>query len=377
MTSLRIERVDLIRIAMQMHAPFRTSFGTLHARDIVLVRVVGDGVEGYGEFVAEPEPLFNEETIDTGLQIMRAHLLPRVIGKSFSHPSELAVAWAAIRRNNMAKAAIELAFWDAWARARDISLSQAMGGVKAEIAVGVSIGIQESVPMLLSEIERFVDDGYQRIKVKIEPGWDVEVVDQIRRRFPDIPLMVDANAAYTLSDVDHLRRLDDYSLMMIEQPLAHDDIFDHARLQEKLSTPICLDESITSAETARRALELGSCRIINIKTGRVGGHVESIAVHDLCASRDIPVWCGGMLESGIGRLHNVALGSLPGFTLPGDTSPSSRYFAEDIIDPPVTMSRGIVQTPEGPGIGHSVRKELIDRLAVSTESFRPGDFSSG
>ena len=376
MSSVRIERVDLIRIAMRLHAPFRTSFGTVHGRDIVLVRVVGDGVEGYGELVADPEPFYNEETIDTALHMMRAHLLPKVLGKSFSHPSELVATWSVFRRNNMAKAAIELAFWDAWARAEGMSLSQAMGGVKSEVEVGVSIGIQESVPVLLSEIERFLDDGYRRVKVKIEPGWDVEVVDEIRQQFPNIPLMVDANAAYTLADVDHLRLLDDYSLMMIEQPLAHDDIVDHARLQEKLSTPICLDESITSAETARRALDLDSCRIINIKTGRVGGHVESVAVHDLCASRDIPVWCGGMLESGIGRLHNVALGSLPGFTLPGDTSPSERYFVEDIIDPPVTMSRGIVRTPEGLGIGHSVRTELIDRLAVSKESIRPGGVGS-
>ena len=373
---MRIERVDLIRIAMRLHAPFRTSFGTIHDRDIVLVRVVGDGVEGYGELVADPEPLYNEETIETALHIMRAHLLPKVLGKSFSHPSELVATWSAFRRNNMAKAAIELAFWDAWARAGEMSLSQALGGVKSEVEVGVSIGIQESVSMLLSEIERFLDDGYRRVKVKIEPGWDVEVVDEIRQQFPDIPLMVDANSAYRLADLDHLRRLDDYSLMMIEQPLGYDDIVDHARLQEKLSTPICLDESIISAEGARRALELGSCRVINIKTGRVGGHVESLAVHDLCASQDIPVFCGGMLESGIGRLHNVALGSLPGFTLPGDTSPSQRYFMEDIIDPPVTMSRGIVQTPEGPGIGHSVRTELIDRLTVSEESIRPGDVGS-
>ena len=357
---------------MRLKAPFRTSFGTVHDRHIVLVRVDGDGVEGWGELVAETAPLYNEETVDTAWEVMRSHLLPLVVGEEFSHPSQLAHRWSMVRRNYMAKAAIELAFWDAWCRAGEISLSRALGGEAQAISVGVSIGIQRSLPELLTEVERFLGEGYQRIKVKIEPGWDLDVVAAIRERFGDIPLMVDANSAYRLDDLAHLRNLDEFALMMIEQPLAHDDIVDHARLQAELATPICLDESIHSAEDARKALDLGSCRIINIKPGRVGGHTESLAIHDLCRTRNVPVWCGGMLESGIGRLHNVALASLPGFTLPGDTSASSRYFAEDIIDPPVTSPGGMVAVPDEPGIGHRVRIGLIEALKAAEEQIPAG-----
>ena len=326
----------------------------------------------WGELVAQTAPLYNEETVDTAWEIMRNHLLPLVVGEEFSHPSQLADRWSMVRRNYMAKAAIELAFWDAWSHAGAVSLSKALGGGGTAIPVGVSIGIQPSLPELLTEIERFLGAGYRRIKVKIEPGWDLDVVAAIRERFGDVPLMVDANSAYKLNDLEHLRSLDEFSLMMIEQPLAHDDIVDHARLQAELATPICLDESINSAEEARRALDLGSCRIINIKTGRVGGHRKALAIHDLCRNRDVPVWCGGMLESGIGRLHNVALASLPGFTLPGDTSASSRYFAEDIIDPPVTAPEGMVTVPDEQGIGHRVRTGLIERLTVAEEQILPG-----
>jgi o-succinylbenzoate synthase len=367
--SLRLERVELIRLAMPLSAPFRTSFGTTLERDIALVRVDCEGVEGYGELVAGEEPLYNEETVGTAFHVLRHHLIPRVLGRSFEHPSELASSWRGIRRNLMAKAGLELAFWDAWAKARGVSLARALNGVKDAIPAGVSIGIQPTVPGLLDEIERFLAYGYRRIKLKIEPGWDVEVVERVRARFGEIPLMVDGNSVYSLEDADHLERLDECGLMMIEQPLDHDDIVDHAALQARLRTPICLDESITSAANARRALDLEACRIINVKVGRVGGHCEALALHRLCKARGVPLWCGGMLESGVGRLHNIALASLDGFTLPGDTSASDRYWAEDIIDPPVTLSSdGTVAVPEGPGIGHRVRARRLKELTVATET---------
>ena len=353
-----------------MRSAFKTSFGKTLVRDVVITRMFCDGVEGWGELVAGEEPLYNEETVETAVHVMRAHLLPLILGRAFSHPSQVAAAWTPIRRNLMAKAALELAFWDAWSKAQGISLSAALGGEKKHVPTGVSIGIQPTVPGLLREIGRFLDLGYRRIKIKIEPGCDVEVVKAVRHSFGGIPLTVDGNSAYDLRDTDHLKELDQHRLLMIEQPLAEEDIVDHARLQAQLATSICLDESILSAQGARRALELGSCRVINVKVGRVGGHCEAVAVHDLCRERGIPVWCGGMLESGIGRLHNIAIASLPGFTMPGDTSASDRYWDEDIIEPPVVLSSGgTVEVPTGAGIGYRVRNELIDKLKVDTQSF--------
>jgi O-succinylbenzoate synthase len=377
-TSTRIERIEFIRLSMPLRTPFRTSFGTQHERDIVIVRVTCDGVEGYGELVAGAQPLYSEEVVGTALVMMREHLVPRVLGRRISHPREIAASWSRFRGNHMAKAAIESAVWDAWARITEQPLAAALGGRKTSVESGVSIGIKDDVPALLDDIEGFLAAGYARIKIKIEPGWDTEVVAAVRGAFGDIALMVDANSAYTRADTDHLRRLDEFGLMMIEQPLAHDDIVDHAALQDALATPICLDESIHTAEDARRALDLGACRIINVKLGRLGGHAESLALHRLCVERGVPVWCGGMLETGVGRLHNIALASLAGFTLPGDTSASERYWAEDIIDPPVTIAPdGTVAVPASAGIGHRIRTDLLDELTVASQTHEADGRASG
>lgn len=372
--SFRLDRIDLIRIAMPLKKPFTTSFGTTTVRDVVIVRVEAGGAEGYGELVAMEEPIYNEESVETALIVLERHLIPTVLGRTFNHPREVGAAWRGIRRNYMAKAALETACWDAWARLQGLPLARALGGDKDRVPVGVSIGIPQSrrIQDLLGDIEGFLAAGYRRIKVKIEPGWDVDVAREIRRAFGDIPLMLDANSAYTLADIDHLQRLDEFGLMMIEQPLAHDDIVDHAQLQARLETPICLDESIHSVDDARRALDLGACRIINVKVGRIGGHGAMQDLHDLCRSRGVPLWCGGMLETGVGRLHNVALTTLPGFTLPGDTSGSDRYWHEDIIEPPVTVGPdGMITVPDEPGLGHPVRTDLLQRLARERRTFQP------
>lgn len=340
---------------MRMKTPFRTSFGTTQDRQIGIVRVDGNGAVGMGEIVAAEEPLYNEETIDTAFHVIERHLARRVLGIEFAHPSDLVDTWRSVRRNHMAKAGLETAAWDLWSTLEGVPLWEALGGTKARVPTGVSIGIQSDVPALLQHIEGFLEQGYRRIKIKIEPGWDVDIVKQVRGAFGDIPLTVDGNSAYTLADADHLRELDGFDLMMIEQPLAEDDIIEHARLQARLDTPICLDESILSEEHTRRAIEAGACRIINIKIGRVGGLTESLSIHELCVEHDIPVWCGGMLESGVGRLHNIAIATLPGFTLPGDTSASDRYWEEDVIEPPVTISHdGLVSAHDAPGIAARV-----------------------
>lgn len=371
MTDFLVERVDLLRLSMRLRGDFRTSFGSVRDRDIVLARAVCDGVEGYGELVAGAAPLYSEETVGTALSVLREHLLPGVLGRRFSHPSDVAETWERVRGNRMARATVETAVWDAWARLRGVPLAEALGGTKARVTTGVSVGIQESVDELLRQVESFLESGYARIKVKIEPGWDVDVLRRIRGAFGDIRLMADANSAYTLADVEHLRRLDEFGLEMIEQPLAHDDIVDHAALQAQMVTPICLDESIHSAEDARRALDLGACRIVNVKLGRLGGHTESLRLHELCRARGVPLWCGGMLESGVGRLHNIALASLPGFVLPGDTSASDRYWERDVIDPPVTLEAdGTVTTPAG-AIADRLDPELLARFVVAEESHRP------
>lgn len=269
----------------------------------------------------------------------------------------------------MAKSALEGAVWDLYAKKSEITLAQALGGEKSEIEVGISLGIQDTVQQLISLIDRYVSEGYKRIKVKIKPGWDVEVIKEIRHQFPDIPLMADANSAYSLKDLERLKALDDFNLMMIEQPLAHDDIIDHAQLQSNLKTPICLDESIHSVEDARKAIKLGSCKIINIKIGRVGGLTQAKKIHDLCFKHNIPVWCGGMLESGIGRAHNIAITTLPNFSLPGDTAASSRYWKEDIIEPEVTVDTGLITVPASPGIGFKVNRKKIDGITLFSKSY--------
>ncbi|MEW6697460.1 MAG: o-succinylbenzoate synthase [Bacillota bacterium] len=368
---MQLHSITLRAMQMRMKAPFTTSFGTEWDKHFILVEVRDEaGRTGWGESVAMKEPLYNEETVGTNWLMMKEFLIPLLWQKPLQHPREVTDIFSRIRRNNMAKSALEGAIWDLYAKQQGIPLSSALGGERSEIEVGISIGIQESVDKLLSLIEKYVAEGYRRIKIKIMPGWDVDVVAAVRSRFPQIQLMADANSAYSLRDMNHLAKLDQFGLMMVEQPLAHDDIIDHAALQKRLQTPICLDESIHSPEDARKAVELGSCRIINIKVGRVGGLTESKRIHDYCRGKGIPVWCGGMLEAGVGRAHNVAITTLPGFTLPGDTAASSRYWEQDIIQPEVTVENGLIQVPDKPGIGYEPVREIIDRFTLYSETFR-------
>jgi O-succinylbenzoate synthase len=321
--------------------------------------------------VADDDPYYLPETNATVFHVLRDFLVPLLLALDFDHPRALFAAFARVRGHEMAKAALEMAAWDLYARLRGEPLSRVLGGQKTTIDSGVSIGLQPSTDALLESVAREVAAGYRRIKIKIKPGADRALVAAVRGRFAQIPLMVDANSAYTLADVALFQALDGERLMMVEQPLAWDDIVDHAALQKKIRTAVCLDESIRSVEDARRALELGSCRIINIKPGRVGGFASSLAVHDLCRARAVPVWCGGMLESGIGRLANVHLQSLPGFTLPGDTAASARYFEEDLVDPPVTVSReGTITVPAGPGLGHEIVWPRVEKATEFKEEFR-------
>ena len=355
---------------------FETSFGRIDDKHFILVRVDGDGATGYGECVAEQDPYYSAETNETAWHIIADFVAPRVMGAAFAHPRDVFPALKAIRGHPMAKAAVEMAAWDLFAKQRGEPLSRTLGGThlrsgssggqaRERIASGVSIGIQPSLDVLAAKVERELAAGYRRIKIKIKPGWDLEPVATIRARFGAIPLMVDANAAYTLADADHLARLDRFDLMMIEQPLDYDDLADHAALQRRLTTPICLDESIKTVAIARDAISAGACRIINIKPGRVGGFGESIRLHDLCASHGIPVWHGGMLESGIGRAANVHLSTLPNFSLPGDIAASKRYFDPDLIDPPIEVAAdGTIGVPAGPGIGVEIRQDRVDAATI-------------
>jgi len=367
---VKIKRIEIREIRLPLVHFFETSFGRTTVRRIVLVRAEADRFTGWGEVTAGEEPFYSHETAETGWHILRDFLIPWALGRELDHASDLAPRFRPVRGHNMAKAALENALWDIEAQAKGVPLATLIGGTLREIPCGVSIGIQNSIEELLAKIERELEAGYQRIKVKIKPGWDVEVLAQIRAHFPRIALMADANSAYTLDDLEHLKSFDRFHLMMVEQPLGWEDIVDHARLQKELLTPICLDESIHSADDARKAIELGSCRIINIKLGRVGGFTSARAVHDVCRARRVPVWCGGMLESGIGRAHNIAMSALNGFTLPGDVSASRRYWAEDIIDPEVTVSaQGTIHVPLAPGLGFTPNLERIERATVRKESF--------
>jgi len=359
---VRIERLDLHLIRLPLVRFFETSFGRVHDRTFVLVIAHGEGEIGYGECVADADPYYSAETTETSWHIIERFLAPRVIGVEFAHPRDLFPALRAVRGHNMAKAAVEMAAWDLFARQQGVPLSRVLGGTRTAIASGVSIGIQNSLDELAERIGVELAAGYRRIKIKIKPGWDVNAVEMVRARFGAIPLMGDANAAYHLSDAGHLSALDRFDLMMIEQPLDYDDVADHASLQRRLKTPICLDESIHTVKIAEEAIAQGACRIINIKPGRVGGHGESIRLHDVCAAHGVPVWHGGMLESGIGRAHNLHLSSLPNFTLPGDVAASKRYYVPDLIDPPIEVGPdGTIQVPTGPGIGVAVVWERVER----------------
>lgn len=369
---MKIKQVILRHLQMELKSPFATSFGAFTTKEFILVEAIDeDGVSGWGESVAFHSPWYNEETVKTNWHMLEDFLLSLVFQTPIEHPDELRQRFSAIRKNNMAKSAIEGAIWDLFAKKKNMPLSEALGGTKKEIEVGISIGIQKSVDDLLRVVERYVSEGYRRIKLKIKPGWDVDVVREVRRRFPDVPLMADANSAYSLRDIDRLKALDEFQLMMIEQPLAADDIVDHAALQSQLSTPICLDESIHSYEDARKAIKLGSCRVINIKIGRVGGLTEAKRIHDLCQEHNIPVWCGGMLESGVGRAHNIAITTLENFVMPGDTAASSYYWEKDIIQPEVVVHHGMITVPDKPGIGYEVDRRQVDVYTVAEKTYRP------
>jgi O-succinylbenzoate synthase len=363
---MRLNQIRLRQIRLPLVHFFETSFGRTTERRIVLVEAVADGVSGWGEVTAGENPFYNEEWTESAWQILRDYAAPRLLGRDIT-ACDVGALVKHIRGHRMATGGLEAAVWDLEARRANQPVWKIIGGgVHKEIGCGVSIGIQNSVPELLKKIEIELAAGYQRIKVKIKPGWDVEVIREIRDAFPRIRLMADANSAYTLADTDHLRRLDEFYLMMIEQPLSHDDIIDHAELQAKLDTPICLDECIRTAHHAEQAIKLGACRIINIKLGRVGGFAEAKRVHDVAQAAGIPVWCGGMLESGIGRAHNIALSTLPNFVLPGDVSASKRYWARDVIVPPVEVTpRGTIEVrDEGYAIDHDFLRSVTEREEV-------------
>jgi o-succinylbenzoate synthase len=370
---MKIESVVLREIRMRLKAPFETSFGVTQERRILLVEMIADGVSGWGEITALETPSYNPETTDTAWHIVSDFIAPVIVGRDLGSPADLPNLLIGIRGHSMAKAGVENAMWDIEAQQKGIPLWRLLGGTQTEITCGVSLGIRPTAASLVEKVEQELGCGYQRIKLKIKPGKDVEFVTAVRERFPKIMLSVDANSAYSLGDADHLRKLDKFELIMIEQPLGWDDIYSHARLQSQIRTALCLDECINNRQDADAAVALGACKIINIKLGRVGGHTGARKVHDVCVERGVPVWCGGMLESGIGRAHNIAMSTLPGFTLPGDVSASSRYWAEDIIEPEVEVSPGgTIASPGAPGLGYTVKRKLVEHLCVRSRNWTSG-----
>jgi o-succinylbenzoate synthase len=368
---MKIEAFTIREIQMPLVHFFETSFGRTTGRRILLVTAHCEGINGWAECVAGENPFYSPEWIETAWPTMIEYFAPALVGRSLAQARESVVHMNPVRGHRMAKAAVENALWDAEATQKQQPLWKLLGGTRREIACGVSIGIQDSIEQLLDKIAIEVAAGYRRIKVKVKPGWDVSVLERIRSRWPDILLSCDANSAYRLDQVEHLRKFDQFNLLMIEQPLWNDDIYFHARLQKQLNTKICLDESIRNAREAEAAVDLGACGIVNVKVGRVGGFTEAKSIHDVCQSRGIPVWCGGMLESGVGRMHNVALSTLPNFRLPGDVSASKRYWKEDIIDPEVEVSpEGMITVRDEPGTGYNVREDLIEKLTVRKRTIR-------
>lgn len=368
---MKITEIIIHHLQMRMKNPFTTSFGSFQNKEFLLLEAKDkDGTIGWGESVAFDAPWYNEETMQTNWHMLEDFLIPLILNKELKHPDEVSEIFSPIRKNNMAKSTLEGAVWDIYAQQTNQSLAHAIGGNQEKIEVGISIGIQESVEELLKVVDGFVKEGYKRIKVKIKPGWDIDVIRTLRENFPDVAIMADANSAYSLDDIELLKQLDEFDLTMIEQPLASDDIIDHAQLQNAIKTPICLDESIHSLEDARKAVELGSTKIINVKIGRVGGITEAKKIHDYCETKGIPVWCGGMLESGIGRAHNVALTTLPNFILPGDTAGSNRYWEKDIIVPEVIAIDGYINVPQTIGIGYEVDRETVEAYTVAKREYR-------
>lgn len=365
---MKIERVDLLVVRMELVRSFETSSSQRRYLEHILVKAYADGLVGWGECASPIDPYYCEETTETCWHMLKDFLVPATLGRPWSTIEELMAPLRKVKRNNFAKAGLEMACFDLLAQAEGQPLHAQLGGTRGEILSGVSLGIEQDTQRLFAIIDQYIDEGYRRVKLKIGPGRDVEVISKVRERYPDLPLMADANSAYRLSDLPMLQQLDQFGLMMIEQPLAHDDIIDHAQLQAGLRTPICLDECIHSAEDARKALDLDSGRIINIKVSRLGGLLEAKKVHDLCLARDIPVWCGGMHEYGIGRAANVAISSLPGFVLPGDVSGSDKYYAEDLVSPAILATKGAIAVPDGVGLGYAADEERIRRNTVRTLS---------
>lgn len=363
---MKIEGFELRRIGMPLVGPFRTSFGVETHRDILLVRAVTPDAEGWGECVAMSDPLYSSEYVDGAQDVIKRFMLPMLFRTELRSAYDVARVLEPIKEHRMAKAVLETAILDADLRAKGVSLGSHLGATKDRVECGVSVGIMDSIPKLLDAVDGYIAEGYRRIKLKIEPGWDYEPVKAVRERIGDVRLQVDANTAYTLADADQLAKLDPFDLLLIEQPLREDNIPDHAALAERVRTPICLDESITSARVAIEAIRVGACSIINIKPGRVGGYLEARRIHDVCEAMGVPVWAGGMLESGIGRAANVALAALPNFTLPGDTSASSRYFAQDVTEPFV-LDDGCLPVPDGAGIGVSPLPDVLEEITTSTE----------
>jgi O-succinylbenzoate synthase len=369
---MKIEAITLREVTMPLVHFFETSFGRTYSRRVLLVTIHCEGTEGWAECVAGEDPYYSSEWTDSAWVTIKSFLAPSVLGQVVARGSDAVPLMSKVSAHRMAKGAIENALWDVEAQQKQQPLWKLLGGTRREIACGVSIGIQDSIDQLMEKIETEVTAGYQRIKLKVKHGWDLEVLERVRSRWPDILLSCDANAAYTMQDADHLKKFDAFKLLMFEQPLWNDDLYYHAQLQKQLKTAICLDESIRNARDASAAAEMDACRIVNIKVGRVGGFSEAIKIHDVCQSHNIPVWCGGMLESGVGRVQNVALSTLQNFRLPGDVSASKRYWEEDIIEPEVVVSpQGTIQITDLPGSGYKIRKDLIEKFTVRKETFRP------
>lgn len=372
---MKIEQIELFLLELPYLHFFETSFGREEGRTFIIVKVQGEGISGYGEVVAARSPFYSYETTSTAWMMLKDFLIPLVFQKNLVNPKDFYQAVKRYKGHPMAKAGLELALWDLFGKKEDLPLWKIYGGEKEEIPAGVSVGIQDTENQLLERIESFLQEGYPRIKIKIKPGWDIRICEKIRKRFPDIPLQVDANGAYTLKDKETLKKLDVFGLLMIEQPFPPYDLWDHSLLQKEMKTPLCLDESILSEDSARKAHEMRSCGVINIKLGRVGGAVEARKIHDYCQEQSIPVWCGGMLESGIGRAHNIHVASLPNFQFPNDLSASRRYYLQDLIEPPVEItSRGTIKVPGSPGIGVSVQEERIRKATLQHEIFQAKDY---
>lgn len=362
---MKINCITLYHLRMTLRTPFETSFGRIHTRDCILLEASTEGMTGYGECVADRDPGYSYETADTAWHILGDFLIPSILDRELPSPVDLQQRMNFVRGHQMAKAGLEMALWDLVGKRQGRSLRQMLGGERERVEVGVSVGIQDSPAHLVNVVAGYLDQGYRRIKIKIKPGRDAEETRAVRVAFPELRLQVDANSAYTLEKADALLPLDDLNLLLIEQPLAEDDLWDHSRLQRRFTTPICLDESIVSRRHARQALEMGACKVINIKTGRVGGLVEAAAIHDLCREQNVPVWCGGMLETGVGRAANLALAALPGFVLPGDISATERYYFEDITRETFTLNPdSTITVPSNPGLGVTIDRQALERATV-------------